>query len=175
MVFITFRAPSLKWEILRPLRSRGPDASPSGGPQCSHAHCELPGVRPVWQCPILSNSGCALPRWTESPARKPGDPKGRRYSTNKSPQTTINSQPKARLNSVVFGLSPIPPEALRAWATRPATLKGRIIQAPFSAPILRNSSSVRLPRAANASLSPRTTILWNRAIRSLPIAVRRQR
>ncbi len=28
------------------------------------------------------------------------------------------------------------PEALRAWATRPATLKGRISQTPFSAPIL---------------------------------------
>ncbi len=47
MVFITFRAPSLKWEILRPLGSRGPDASPSGGPQRSQAHCEPPGARPA--------------------------------------------------------------------------------------------------------------------------------
>ena len=33
--------------LLRFAEPRGPDASPSGGPQCSHAHCELPGVRPV--------------------------------------------------------------------------------------------------------------------------------
>ncbi len=43
MVFITFRAPSLKWEILRPLRSRGPDASPSGGPQTHYVRCVPPG------------------------------------------------------------------------------------------------------------------------------------
>ncbi len=38
------------YPVLRLLRfgePRGPDASPSGGPQRSQAHCELPGARPA--------------------------------------------------------------------------------------------------------------------------------
>ena len=74
--------------------------------------------------------------------------------------------------------------ALRGWAKgparRPGDPKGSQKQQPIHRPRLPCSACRPFvlgapPRAANASLRPRTAILWNRAIRSLPIAVRRQR
>ncbi len=74
-------ASTLKAEFLRPAGSRGPDASPSGGPQhAAHASkiAAPPGRRPAPGQPKynpnhLLGSGCALPGWAEGPARKPGD------------------------------------------------------------------------------------------------------
>ncbi len=74
--------------------------------------------------------------------------------------------------------------ALRGWAKgparRPGDPKGSQKQQSIHCPRLPCSACRPFvlgapPRAANASLRPRTAILWNRAIRSRPIAVRRQR
>ena len=67
---------------------------PSGGPQRSQAHCEhsrasdTPKVSALSPhkavkfdfSPFLSISGCALRGWAEGPARRPGDPAGRKNS-----------------------------------------------------------------------------------------------
>ncbi len=60
--------------------------------------------------------------------------------------------------AVMFGLSPIPPKPLRGLDDEAGDLKvagARLIHRP----ILGSSSSARPPRAAMASLSPRTAIL----------------
>ncbi len=48
--------------------------------------------------------------------------------------------------------------AARGQASDPRGSAIRNYNAPFTAPVLRGSSSARTPRAANASLSPRTAI-----------------
>ncbi len=61
--------------------------------------------------------------------------------------------------SVRFGLSPIPPKPLRGSGDEDGDPLGSQEQQHIHRPILRNSSSARPPRAADASLRPRTAIL----------------
>ncbi len=141
--------------LLRFEEPRGPDASPSGGPQTHYVRCVPPGrpTRPKAQpilCPHSARfvlgvppraaNASLLPRtavplgialfalsFSSSPpavsatspvelqpaawgGSGPRDPLGRRSTAQFS-----------ELRSVAHS-----PEALRAWATRPATLKGRI-------------------------------------------------
>ena len=60
--------------------------------------------------------------------------------------------------SVRFGLSPIPPKPLRGLGDEAGDPLGSQEQQHIHRPILRNSSSARPPRAADASLRPRTAI-----------------
>ena len=68
--------------------------------------------------------------------------------------------------SVGFSLSPIPPRryAPGRQGRRP---KGSQEQKPIHSPILWHSSSARLPRAANASLRPRTAVPFRIALFAL--------
>ncbi len=61
-------------------------------------------------------------------------------------------------NSDRFGLSPIPPKPLRGLGEQAGASASRGSTAPIHRPKLSGSSSARLPRAADASLRPRTAI-----------------
>ena len=94
-------------------------ASPPGGcgPTVDTANCAA--HRAAGASLFLSGSGCARQGWAE------------RLSTQAR---------RPFITSAMFGLSPIPPEALRAWATRPAVrgtalfafgLSGRSLRDPL--------------------------------------------
>ena len=106
-------------------------------------------------------------RASRGEASGPHDPKGHRSN-----------------NPFISSILSCSGRALRGWAKgparRPGDPKGSQKQQSIHCPRLPCSACRPFvlgapPRAANASLRPRTAILWNRAISSLPIAARRQR
>ncbi len=88
-----------------------------------------------------------------------GPPVGRRPAC--ATLWVARATPPSSPQSIGFGLSPIPPpEALRAWATRPATLKGRKSNAPFfqvrprrppHAPLMRRPRRGRRPKGRTST------------------------
>ena len=87
-----------------------------------------------------------------------GPPVGRRPAC--ATLWVARATPPSSPQSIGFGLSPIPPEALRAWATRPAPLKGRKSNAPFfqvrprrppHAPLMRRPRRGRRPKGRTST------------------------
>ncbi len=108
------------FHILAVRRTARAGATPGVGLQRRRAHFRPRWLRPVLRSPILSGSGYALRVWAEGPARRPGDPAGRK-SNNPFIAQGCRVRPVAH-----------PPEALRAWATRPAILRIALLALSFS-------------------------------------------